>query len=151
MNSSLYFNNIPEPMRHAYAYRLALCLSLILVIPAGYMLRFSTAISEGLADVLGSLAYEIAWVLLVVGLWPQVSLRGAAIGVCCATCGIEFLQLWHPPFLETLRQTLPGRLVLGNSFRWADFPPYFIGSGLGWAWASGVRGWLRRHDAHFPG
>jgi hypothetical protein len=131
-------------MRPASAYRLALCLSLIFITPAGYIARFSPSLPAVVADVLGSLAYEIFWVLLVVGLWPRVSLKGAAVGVCCATCGIEFLQLWHPPFLEALRQTLPGRLVLGNSFRWADFPPYFIGSGLGWAWAWGLREWIRR-------
>jgi len=70
----------------------------------------------------------------------QTPQQVSAFGVCVATCGLEFLQLWQPPFLQAARATLPGRMVLGNSFTWSDFPSYFAGSFLGWVW---VR-WLTR-------
>jgi hypothetical protein len=85
-------------------------------------------------DLFGSIAYEIFWILLIALLFPKASPVWTAIGVCLATCLVEFLQLWHPPFLEAMRATLPGRLVLGNAFTWSDFLSYFIGSFLGWMW-----------------
>ncbi len=126
-------------MSKLLSYRLLLLLSIVVVVPAGYKIRFSAVTPAWLPDLLGSLAYEIFWVLLVVLLCPRVSLRGAAVGVCLVTCGIEFLQLWQTPELTALRQTLPGRLVLGNSFTWLDFPPYFLGSFLGWGWVRSLR------------
>ncbi|PSB24873.1 DUF2809 domain-containing protein [Stenomitos frigidus] len=117
-------------------YRLVLLVSISLIVPIGYIIRFAQGLTpEWLNDAIGSLAYEIFWVLLVSFLFPRVALRPIAIGVCLSTCGLECLQLWHPPFLEAARATLPGRLVLGTTFNWLDFPPYFVGSWLGWLWA----------------
>lgn len=102
-------------------YRLKLLLSLMLVILVGYSTRFYLpAEVEWLRNLLGNIFYEIFWILLAVFLFPQVSLLKIAIGVCLASCAIEGLQLWQPPFLQTLRATLPGKLVLGNSFVWVD-------------------------------
>ena len=81
-----------------------------------------------------ALPMKYAWILLVVFLFPQVSLLGTAVGVCIVTCGLEFLQLWQPPFLQATRATFFGRLILGNTFSWSDFPSYFVGSFLGWSW-----------------
>ncbi len=134
-------------MQTALVYRLALLLSVLVIVPAGYVVRFSPLQPDWIPDVLGSLAYEIFWVLLVLLVNPKLSPRGAAVGVFLATCGIEFLQLWHPPLLEMLRQTLPGRLVLGNTFLWWDFPPYAIGSSLGWLWAKRVKSLAQRGSA----
>ena len=43
------------------------------------------------------------------------------------TCGIEFLQLWHPEFLESIRRYFIGRTILGTTFAWIDFIHYCIG------------------------
>jgi hypothetical protein len=32
-----------------------------------------------------------------------------------------------------MRSTFIGRCVLGTTFGWDDFPPYFIGAAVGWA------------------
>jgi Protein of unknown function (DUF2809) len=121
-------------------YRLAILLSLIAIAPIGYWVRFSKFLDAAwLHDALGSVAYEIFWILLWVLLIPKVLPSRAAIAVCLATCAIEFLQLWQPAWLQALRATLPGRLVLGNTFSWADFPAYAIGSLAGWGWISGLR------------
>jgi Flp pilus assembly protein TadB len=45
---------------------------------------------------------------------------------------LEFLQLWHPSFLEFLRSNFIGRTILGTSFTWSDFPYYLVGGGIGW-------------------
>ena len=55
-----------------------------------------------------------------------------AVGVCAATCALEFLQLWKPPWLEAARSTFLGECLLGDSFSWWDLPAYPIGCLLGW-------------------
>lgn len=121
-------------------YRLVLLVSMSLIVPIGYVIRFAQAPTFAwLNDALGSIAYEIFWVLLGAFLSPQTALRAIAAGVCLTTFGLEWLQLWHPPFLEAARATLAGRLVLGNTFNWSDFPPYVVGSGLGWLWARSMQ------------
>ncbi len=53
--------------------------------------------------------------------------------------GVEFSQLYHAPWVDAVRATLPGRLVLGSTFNWPDLPAYALGVALG-AWAE----WLLR-------
>jgi len=45
--------------------------------------------------------------------------------------GIEFSQLYQAPWINAIRQTLPGRLILGQGFLWSDLLAYSIGIGIG--------------------
>ncbi|HEY9001830.1 MAG TPA: DUF2809 domain-containing protein [Mucilaginibacter sp.] len=45
--------------------------------------------------------------------------------------GIEFSQLYKAPWINNLRHTLFGRLVLGDTFLWSDLLCYTVGIGLG--------------------
>ncbi len=130
--------NLPSPpSQNLLKYRLILLINIILIIPLGYAVRFYQGLPTEwgwINDSVGAIAYQIFWVLFFLFLYPKASLTWTAIGVFLFTCGVEFLQLWQPPWLQELRGTLPGRLVLGNSFTWTDFPPYFIGSLIGWVW-----------------
>lgn len=122
-----------SPHHRFFRYRLALLISMSIIVPLGYVVRFYQG-GGWLNDAFGGIAYEIFWILLVVFFFPQASLSRTAVGVCFVTCGLEFLQLWQPPFLQSARATFLGRLILGNTFSWTDFPPYFVGSFLGWCW-----------------
>lgn len=129
-----------------WKYRVILLLSIMFIVPAGYFIRFAPGTENAwLYDALGSIAYEIFWILLVALILPKLSVLRIAIGVCIATCGLEFLQLWQPPFLQVARSTLPGRLVLGNTFVWSDFPSYFAGSLLGWVWTQSIKSYIFKH------
>lgn len=129
------------PLLHQHPYpvwpmRLALLLSISIVVPLGYWVRFTEASEWAwLHDALGSVAYETFWILLILLTWPRESITKIALTVFVATCALEVLQLWQPPFLQALRSTLPGRLVLGNTFSWADFPAYALGCWVGYGWA----------------
>jgi glycopeptide antibiotics resistance protein len=112
------------------SYRISLLIGILMVIPLGYFVRFAG--NSDWNSTFGAIAYVVFWILFVQFLAPKASPKWTAIGVCLATCAIEFLQLWQPPFLQAIRATLPGRLVLGNTFLWDDFPPYFVGCFLGW-------------------
>lgn len=116
-----------------FQYRIALIVGMIIILPLGYWVRFHSPAPEWLNDLLGSLAYQIFLMMLVALFLPKASLAWVAIWVCLFSCAIEFLQLWQPPWLQAIRATLPGRLILGNTFSWSDFPPYFLGSFVGWA------------------
>ncbi|MBD2092286.1 DUF2809 domain-containing protein [Microcoleus sp. FACHB-1515] len=134
-----------------WQFRVALLVSIGVVVPLGYWVRFTPAGEWGwLSDALGSVAYEVFWILLILLCWPRGSIAKAAIAVCLATCAIEFLQLWQAPFLQAvrwlrrLRATRPGCLILGNTFSWADFPAYALGSWVGYGWAKTLQRAVRR-------
>ncbi len=84
--------------------------------------------------------YEVFWQLIVLFCLPQARAIKIALGVFIATCGLEFLQLWHPPLLEAARTTFIGRSILGSTFAWTDFPYYVIGTVIGWGTLAGLRG-----------
>ena len=72
---------------------------------------------------------------LAAGLFVRKGKASVIAGtVLIATCGLEFLQLWHPPFLQLVRHTVLGAIVLGISFTWTDFPYYIVGALVGWLW-----------------
>ena len=116
-----------------------ICISLLVVVPLGFYTKFYVGYGQSwVRDSLGGVFYEIFWCLVV-----YLCCRSLRIGVIAAmvlfgTCCLEFLQLWHPPFLEYLRSNFLGRTILGTSFAWSDFPYYFIGSGIGWLWLSKI-------------
>lgn len=77
---------------------------------------------------LGGVLYVICWSLLASIFLPAAKPLRIALAVLIITCIIEFMQLWHPPFLESIRSTRMGATLLGNSFTWLDFPHYLLGS-----------------------
>jgi hypothetical protein len=77
---------------------------------------------------------------------PGTNTGKIAAGVLAATCVLEFLQLWHPPFLEALRSNFLGATILGTTFDWTDFPYYFAGSGIGWLWLNMLRQGHKHHE-----
>ncbi|MEM9447226.1 MAG: DUF2809 domain-containing protein [Cyanobacteria bacterium P01_E01_bin.6] len=131
-----------------WKYRLCLGISLGLLVPAGYLVRFAGPGPEWLNDALGTFAYEVFWIALVALVFPRWIPRWIAVGVFVATCGIEFLQLLQSPFWQAARSTFVGRLVLGNTFTWADFPAYALGSALGWGWVCGISRLTGRSPVH---
>ena len=44
---------------------------------------------------------------------------------------IEFSQLYKAPWIDNLRHTLFGRLVLGDTFLWGDLLCYTVGIAIG--------------------
>jgi hypothetical protein len=116
-------------------YRRKLLLSLLLIVPFGLFTKFYRGVGQAwLNDAFGGIPYEIFWILLVAWLRPHWRPGAIALGVFLATVVLEFLQLWQPAWLQAIRATLPGRLVLGNTFVWSDVLYYIIGCVLGWLW-----------------
>ena len=85
---------------------------------------------------------DALWALMVfVGfgfLIPRASTLVIALLALIFALGVEFSQLYHAPWIDAVRATLPGRLVLGTTFNWPDLPAYAVGIALGalveWRW-----------------
>lgn len=123
-------------MRSPLSHRLWIVLSLMAIIPIGLYSKFYRGWGQDwVNNSSGGIFYEIFWCLLFFFFFPAVqNVKRIPLGVFIATCTLEFLQLWHPPFLENLRSPLLGRLILGTTFAWSDFIYYVLGSLLGWLW-----------------
>jgi hypothetical protein len=109
--------------------------SLIIVVPiCSYTKFYRGPAAAWVNDSLVGVFYEIFWCLIILLFLPKVKPWIVALCVLIVTCILEFMQLWHPPFLELLRSNFIGRTLLGTTFTWTDFPYYFLGSGIGWFW-----------------
>ncbi len=101
-------------------------------------LAFAT-IALGLASrrypIAGNYPGDALWATLVftlfVFLLPKRSLAlHTSLTVTTAFC-VEFSQLYQAPWINSIRHTLPGRLILGSGFDPIDLIAYVIGSIFG--------------------
>jgi hypothetical protein len=78
---------------------------------------------------------DALWALMVfVGfgfLLPRAPTLVVALLALTFSWGVEFSQLYHAPWIDALRATIPGRLVLGTTFNWPDLPAYAVGIAFG--------------------
>ena len=125
-----------EPIRNRAAY----ALTLLCVIIAGISIR---KIVPGLPPLFMKIAGDALWALAVflffALLLPRRSTRDIGIAAALFSIGIEFSQLCQAHWLNGLRRTLPGRLILGSVFAWADFSYYALGITAGILFESALR------------
>lgn len=121
--------------------RIALLVSLAALIPLGLATKAvrGPGAAGWIRDHFGGAFYVAFFCLAFFPVFPRARPAALAGAVLAATCFLEFLQLWHPPFLEAIRRTVPGALLLGTTFGPADFPPYVVGAMLGGFWISRIR------------
>jgi hypothetical protein len=84
---------------------------------------------------LGGFLYVVFWVFAVLASFPRLPRLEASLAVVGATIALEFAQLWHPPLLERIRSTFPGRALFGTTFAWSDIPYYGAGGLAAYAMA----------------
>lgn len=128
--------------RQTVPNRLIYVLGLLIVIPLGLSTKFldgSGPLFEWWRDSFGDVLYQFALMLVALLVRPKLPLVPLAWGTFLYSSVIEFTQLIQTPWLDALRPTLFGRLMLGSHFVWADFIYYFLGSWGGW--------WLLRQVA----
>lgn len=93
-------------------------------------------------------AGDTLWALLVflVGsaVMPGLRLSYRAGMAVAFAFFIELSQLYHAPWIDGLRDTTLGGLVLGFGFLWSDLLCYLVGIGIGVAADWAVRGLHRR-------
>jgi hypothetical protein len=60
-------------------------------------------------------------------IFNRASTGTVAFSAFCFAAFIEFSQLYHAPWIDSVRATTFGVLVLGSTFNWPDFIAYAIG------------------------
>ncbi|MEB9682511.1 hypothetical protein BK742_28020 [Bacillus thuringiensis serovar pingluonsis] len=104
----------------------------IIVIILGLSSRkFAYALPELLNDYLG----DTLWALMIfIGfgfLFPKIETKKLAFISLIFCGGIEMSQLYHAEWIDNIRATTLGGLVLGYGFLWSDLVAYTIGVGVG--------------------
>ena len=129
-----------KPARKLARSRLLYAVLAVAVVAAGLLWRSGLI---PLPQWLSNNGGDALWALMVfVGfgiLLPRASTLTLALLALTFSWGVEFSQLYHAPWIDAVRATIPGRLVLGNTFNWPDLPAYAVGIGLG-VWME----WRRR-------
>src|SRR5690242_13332703 len=101
---------------------------LILLVPLGVTTRRYHGFGASWVHAhAGDVAYAAFWFFVLQVLLPQLAIWKAAAADFLYCCLIEFSQMLHPPWLEALRRTLPGRLMLGSDFDPMDIADYAVG------------------------
>jgi hypothetical protein len=84
-----------------------------------------------LPDVGGAYAGDVLWAamvyLLAAAVWTGAPVRRVAAGAAVFALAIELGQLYHAPWIDAVRDTRLGGLVLGFGFLWSDLACYAAG------------------------
>jgi hypothetical protein len=114
--------------RSRFVYFLAGCI----VVPLGLASRrFAAVLPEFIATYAGDTLWALMAFLTVAFIaprWPSLRVAYAALGLSYL---VEISQLYHAPWIDTLRHTTLGGLLLGYGFLWSDLVCYTVGVGLG--------------------
>lgn len=109
--------------------RVGLFVALLVVILLGLASRkFGADLPVFVADNAGDALWTVAVYLTMAICFPRW--RSVTVG-CVALAisfGVEFSQLIDVDWLNALRKTLPGRLLLGTGFLWVDLVRYAVGA-----------------------
>ncbi|WP_088293696.1 DUF2809 domain-containing protein [Bacillus mycoides] len=88
-----------------------------------------------LPDLLNGYLGDALWALMIfVGfgfLFPKIETKKLAFISLIFCYGIEISQLYHAEWIDSIRATTLGGLVLGYGFLWSDLVAYTIGVGVG--------------------
>ncbi|QDV35715.1 ribosomal maturation YjgA family protein [Tautonia plasticadhaerens] len=121
-------NSAPRS-RRTTLNRLAL-LGLTVVLGIGSR-RFGDSFPGFVATYAGDTLWATA-AFLGLGLFlPRASTRNVAALALLVSVMVEVGQLFHAPWLDTIRRTTLGGLALGHGFLWSDLACYVVGVGLG--------------------
>jgi hypothetical protein len=93
--------------------------------------RYAQALPEFIAAYAGDTLWALAAFLGFGLILPRQSTRTVALLAIAFSVAIELSQLYHTPWLDSIRQTTLGALILGFGFLWSDLACYAAGVGLG--------------------
>jgi glycopeptide antibiotics resistance protein len=93
--------------------------------------RYAHALPDFIAAYAGDTLWALAAFLAIGVLLPRVSTVRVALLAMALSVTVELSQLYHAPWIDSIRQTTLGGLVLGFGFVWSDLACYAAGVGLG--------------------
>jgi len=115
----------PRPLTRSFAL-------LVVTLIVGLLVRMAPL---GLPPFFVKYAGSMLWALMIYWIVSALFARWRLLPVGLLSGGIaaavEFLKLYHAPWLDAFRLTLPGILVLGRHFSLWDIVAYWIAICLG--------------------
>ena len=113
--------------RHRFLYSIVGCLVVALGLASR---RYAAALPAFVAEYAGDTLWA-SMAFVGIGLlaprWPSLRVAFAALALSYA---VEVSQLYHAPWIDTIRSTRIGALVLGYGFLWSDLVCYTVGVAL---------------------
>ncbi|HEY7770197.1 DUF2809 domain-containing protein [Longimicrobium sp.] len=92
--------------------------------------RFRSSLPAAVGLYAGDVLWATMVYLLAAAIWPRASIRGLAVGAAVFALVVEVGQLYHAPWIDAVRATRLGGLVLGFGFLWSDVACYAVGIAL---------------------
>ncbi|WP_195999842.1 DUF2809 domain-containing protein [Clostridium sp. 1001271B_151109_B4] len=90
---------------------------------------------QGLPQIISSYSGDILWALMVFFLLAFLFNKKSTIFILILSIifsyGIEISQLYHAPWIDSIRATALGGLILGFGFLWSDLICYTVGIVIG--------------------
>ncbi len=106
--------------------------SALVTIPLGLgSRRFAAHLPSFVADYAGDALYATLMCSLLRFVCPRARSLWIGLGAFALSALVEVSQALHVGVLDAARATRLGRLVLGTTFVWSDFPCYAAGALLG--------------------
>lgn len=106
--------------------RLTYALLVLTVIVLGLLSRKTTLVPLIVGDAL----YAVMMFLMIRFLFIRTSFINVALISLLICYLIEFGQLYTAAWIEQIRNTTPGALVLGHGFLWSDLVAYTVGTAI---------------------
>jgi hypothetical protein len=105
---------------------------IFIIIGLGLLSRRMTAYFPDVIDLfLGDSLWALMIYFIVRMLFMNWSIRKVGFGSILFCITIEFSQLYHDEWIDIIRGTTLGGLILGYGFLWSDLIAYSIGIGFG--------------------
>lgn len=122
MRSSGYWRNDNGRSRFVYAGLAAL------TVVCGLATRpLRRVIAPELAENLGDVLWAVSVYLLIAFVWRRQRSGRIALAALMISVAVECSQLFHAPWIEAIRKTTLGGLVIGWGFAWGDLAAYASG------------------------
>ena len=93
--------------------------------------RYAASLPGVVAAYAGDTLWATAAFLGIGLLLPRASTGRVALLAMIVSLSVEVGQLYHAPWIDSIRRSTVGGLVLGHGFVWSDLLCYAVGIGLG--------------------
>lgn len=108
-----------------------LCTAIITMVLGLFSRRFGNYLPEIINGYLGDALWALMIYQFTAILFPRRKTLQIALFSLAFCYLIEISQLYHAPWVDTVRNTRLGGLVLGFGFLWTDIIAYSFGIGFG--------------------
>lgn len=108
-----------------------LALTLVVTVMGLASRRYGAHMPSFVAAYSGDTLWALAAFLGLSTVVPRVSLRARAVIALGFSFAIEISQLYHAPWIDSIRATTIGGLILGFGFLWSDLACYTVGVLIG--------------------